>query len=442
MSQSATLDRRRFLKQSAAGAGMLLLPSGIVSGKNSPNHKLNIALIGAGGRATAHFGAVAGENVVALCDVDENHLAAAAKRFAGAKQYVDWRKCLEQKDLDAIVCATTDHTHAHIANWAMQRGLHVYCEKPLANSVEEARVVRATYLANKGKLATQVGTQRHAGNNFKEVRQLIRDGAVGELKEVAAWGDRKLPRPGYLPAQGEPPKHLHYDLWLGPSPLHPYNPGYFDASAPGSNCLNWNMYWDFGSGQVGDMGSHTMDLAWNALDAALPTAAEATGDPFNADVTPVKLAAHFQLPSNDWRPAIKLSWYQGGALPKAPNDQALRGVGHGAMFTGSKGVLVADFGSHVTIPNGTARDARLSRMGVKGGFNFQGEWLAACKGGPEPSCNFDYAGRMIELMLLGLVAYRAGQRIDYDPAAGKVTNHADANALLRRTYRDGWPLVG
>lgn len=442
MNEPSMLHRRQFLKQSAAGFGLLLLPSGIVSGKTSPNGKLNLALIAAGGRATAHFKSVSGENVVALCDVDANALAAAAGKFPAAKHYADWRKCLEHPGLDGVICATTDHIHARVANWAMLRGLHVYCEKPLANSVEEARVVRATYLASKGKLATQVGTQRHAGNNFKEVRRLIREGVIGELKEVAAWGNRQLPKPGYLPALGKPPQNLDYDLWLGSSPFHPYNPGYFDTKGPGTNCLNWNMYWDFGSGQVGDMGSHTMDLAWNALDAELPTTAAATGEPFNPDVSPVKLATHFKIPANSWRPEIILSWYQGGAMPKAPTESALRGIGHGAMFTGSKGVLVADFGSHIIIPNGTPPDQRLSRTGVKGGFDFQGEWLAACKGGPQTSCNFDYAGKMIEMMLLGLVAYRTGTPLAYDPAAGKVTNNSAADALLRAKYRDGWPLVG
>jgi len=190
------------------------------------------------------------------------------------------------------------------------------------------------------------------------------------------------------------------------------------------------------------MGSHTMDLAWNALDADLPTAAMAEGEPLNPDVSPVKLATHFKLPANSWRPGIKLSWYQGGAMPKPPIDSAFRGVGHGAMFTGSKGVLVADFGSHVIIPNGTAADARLSRKGVKGGFDFQGEWLTACKGGLQTSCNFDYAGKMIEMMMLGLVAYRAGATVQYDPAAGKITGNAAADALLRRKYREGWSLVG
>nr|MBP9901148.1 Gfo/Idh/MocA family oxidoreductase [Verrucomicrobiota bacterium] len=301
------MKRRQFLQSlTATGAG-LLLPRTSILGADAPSNKLNIALLGTWGRGEAHFSAISSENVVALCDVNEDHLASGAKRFPGAKTYVDWRKCLDQKDVQAVVCCTADHTHAFVANWAMNRGLHVYCEKPLANSVAEARVVRANYLQNKTKLATQVGTQRHAIENFNRVRELIRDGAIGELQEVCAWGDRKLPKPGYLPAQGEPPDYLHYDLWLGPSPHHPYNPGYF-SGGPGMNCLQWNMYWDFGSGQVGDMGSHTMDLAWNAIDARLPASASGKGDPFNPEVTPVALTMQFEHPANDWRPAIRVSW--------------------------------------------------------------------------------------------------------------------------------------
>jgi predicted dehydrogenase len=442
MSNNKNLHRRQFLKHSVAGAGLLILPSGIVTGQNSPNNKLNIALIGAWGRGKAHHGAAKGENVVAICDVDTDHIDLVAKTFPGATHYTDWRKCLDHKGLDAIICATTDHTHAHIATWAMKRGLHVYCEKPLANCVEEARVARATYLETNGKLATQIGTQRHAGANFEAVRKLIREGAVGELQKVAAWGDRQLRRPGYYPAAGKAPKNLHYDLWIGPSPFHPYNPGYFDDSAPGSNCLNWNMYWDFGSGQIGDMGSHTMDLAWNAIDAELPTRITASGDAYNPDVTPVELQSHFKIPANDWRPEIELSWYQGGAMPKPPIASALRGVGHGAMFTGTKGSIISDFGSHVFIPKDSPADARFSRKGVKGAYNFQGEWIAACKGGPKPACNFEYAGNCIETMLLGLVAYRAGKTLDYDPATGTVTNSTEGNDLLKRAYREGWPLVG
>ena len=442
----ARIQRREFLKSAAAtGAGLLILPNSAVFGANE---RLNIALVGAYGRATAHYDGLADENVVAICDIDEKHLDLAAEKFPKAERYVDWRKCLEQKNLDAVVCCTTDFTHAFVANWAMNRGLHVYCEKPLGNSVEEVRTVRATYLKNKDKLATQVGTQRHAYENFNRVRELILGGAVGELREVCAWGNRQLPRPGYLPAEGAPPETLHYDLWLGPIPDHPYNPGYF-AGKPGANCLSWNMYWDFGSGQIGDMGSHTMDLAWNALDAELPATAEAEGDPFNPEVTPVKLRETFQIPANDWRPAIKLSWHQGGDMPKSPLECVdLDKIGHGAMFKGTRGMIVASFHERILIPNDEHRsdmtyytppapEKVLAPVG-----NFQKEWMNACKTDLKTCCDFDYGGKLIEMMLLGLVAYRAGKTLDYDGAKGEVTNSAEGNDLLSRKYRGGWTLNG
>lgn len=437
------MKRREFLKSAAfTGAAGLILPQTTLFGAAAPGNKLNIALIGTAGRARAHLKAISGENVVALCDVNERNLASAAEKFPEAKTYVDWRRCLEQKDINAIVCCTTDHTHAFIANWAMNRGMHVYCEKPLGNSVEEARVVRATFLKNKNKLATQCGTQRHANENFNRVREMVLDGAIGELQEVSAWGNRQIPKPGYLPAEGDPPEYLHYDLWLGPSPFHPYNPGYFGG------CLKWNMYWDFGSGQIGDMGSHTMDLAWNAIDVALPTSAQGKGDPFNPEVTPVKLETDFEFPANDWRPGIKVSWYQGGAMPEAPAPFIdLKKIGHGAMFEGSQGCLVADFSNRMLYPVGRRANLTYYRPRTEDKLipplgDFQMEWINACKGGLKTSCDFEYSGNLIETMLLGLVAYRVGKKITYDGAAGRVTDNPEANELLRRTYRPGWTLNG
>ncbi|NOS68683.1 MAG: Gfo/Idh/MocA family oxidoreductase [Verrucomicrobia bacterium] len=441
------MKRRQFLKSLAVTGTGLLLPRTPIFGADAAGNKLNIALLGTWGRGEAHFSAISSENVVALCDINEDHLAFGAKKFPGAKTYVDWRKCIEQKDVQAVVCCTADHTHAFAANWAMNRGLHVYCEKPLANSVEEARVVRATYLKNKTKLATQVGTQRHAIENFNRVRELIRDGAIGELQEVSAWGNRKLGKPGYLPAAGEPPANFHYDLWLGPSPFHPYNPDYFSGKS-GMNCLQWNMYWDFGSGQVGDMGSHTMDLAWNAIDAKLPTSAEGKGDPFNPDVSPVALTTRFEHPANDWRPAIRVSWYQGGNMPESPAPSVdLNKIGHGAMFEGSKGTLVSDFNSRILLPLGDKSDMTYYKPRTKGKLipplgDFQKEWINACKGSLKTSCDFEYGGNLIEQMLLGLVAYRVGRKISYDGVTGRVTDNAEANELLHRTYRQGWTLNG
>jgi predicted dehydrogenase len=176
------MKRRNFLNTTAlTGLGLTILPSGVMAGKNSPGNKLNIALIGVWGRGEAHYDSIAKENVVALCDINEARFPDALKRFPNAKTYTDWRKCLEQKDIDAVVICTADHHHAFIANWALNRDMHVYCEKPLAISVEESRVVRANWLTKKDKLATQVGMQRHAMPNFNRVRELIRDGAVGEL---------------------------------------------------------------------------------------------------------------------------------------------------------------------------------------------------------------------------------------------------------------------
>jgi predicted dehydrogenase len=442
------MNRRQLLKAAAVtGSGLLILPSGTLFGQNRPSRKLNVALIGVWGRGLAHYAGLANENVVALCDVNEARFADALKKFPGAKTYVDWRKCLEQKDIEAVVCCTADHTHAHVAMWAMNRGLHVYMEKPIAMSVEECRLVRATYLKNKNKIATQAGTQRHANPNFARVRELVRDGAIGELRGVFAWGNRQLRRPGYLPGEGSPPANFHYDLWIGPSPHHPYNPGYF-SGGPGANCLQWNMYWDFGTGQVGDMGNHTMDLAWNAIDATYPTAIEAKGDPFHPDVTPVELTAHFDHPANDWRPAIRVSWYQGGALPTAPKNYIdLNKLGHGAMFKGAKGILLADFTSRMIIPGSDDADLTYYKGRAKEQVtpplgNFQEEWFNACKGNLKTSCNFDYNGLMTEQMALGLAAYRAGRKLEYDGKTGRVTNDAAANELLKRKYRDGWPLNG
>ncbi len=442
------IQRREFLKSGiATGIGLTILPSGTLSGANAPSNKLNVAMIGTWGRADAHFDAISKENVVALCDVDENHLDYASEKFPRAKRYVDWRKCLEQKDLDAVICCTTDHTHAFIANWALNRGLHCYMEKPLGNTVEEARVVRANYLKNKNKLATQVGTQRHAKPNFERVREMIKDGAIGELTDAYAWGDRQIRRAGYPSAKGTPPKTLHYDLWIGPSPLHPYNPEYFEGG-PGMNCLSWNMYWDFGTGQVGDMGSHTIDLVWNAIDAGLPTTAEGEGEKFNPEVTPVELHTAFDIPANVWRGPVRVHWYQGGMMPQSPRGYVdLNKIGHGAMFKGTKGYVICDFDSRLLIPFGDDADMTYYNRRDKDDVipplgHFQEEWTKACKGNLRTHCDFDYGGKAVEMMLLGLVAYRTGEKFQYDGASGRVTNNDKANALLSRQYRPGWTLNG
>jgi predicted dehydrogenase len=538
--------RRRDLLKTAAAAGLTILKSGTLRGQNAPSNRLNVALIGVWGRGTAHYNVLLNENVVALCDVNDSRTKEALAIFPNAKTYWDWRRCLDQKDVEAVVICTADHHHAFIANWALNRGMHVYCEKPLGITVEEARTVRANYLSKRAKLATQHGTQRHAYPNFERLRELILDGAVGELHTVHGWDSRQLPRPGYPAAEGTAPAFLHYEQWIGPSPYHPYSPQYFGGSS-GLNCLFWNMYRDFGVGQMGDMGAHTMDLLWNAIDAGAPSAIEVdpeVSDKFDPNITPVKLKATFEHPANQWRGPIKVVWYQGGLKPNAPKNYIdVSRIANGAIFEGTKGTILADFTTRVIIPNnddgdltyykrrsgrdtlpligGTGqvtqaaagRGARGNAGGQAGrggvrpalpaGFTslpsaevgangfptiqmldggvpaalglpntnvqnivaaekagrpitagdslFQTDWLDACKGkngaavhgtSSKTHCDFDYSGTMIEQMLLGLVAHRAGKRLEYDAAAGRVTNMVEANDWLKRQYRSGWTLNG
>ena len=536
--------RRDWLKSAAAGAGLTILKSGTLRGQNAPSNRLNIALIGVWGRGTAHYNVLRNENVVALCDVNDNRTKEALEIFPKAKTYWDWRRVLDQKDVEAVIICTADHHHAFITNWAINRGMHVYCEKPLGITVDEVRAVRANYLKNKGRIATQHGTQRHAYPNFERLRELILDGAVGELKTVHGWDSRQLPRPGYPQGEGMPPSFLHYEQWIGPSPYHPYSPQYFGGSS-GLNCLFWNMYRDFGVGQMGDMGAHTMDLLWNAIDAGAPTAIEIdqeVSDKYNPDITPVKLKAMFDHPANSWRGAIKVVWYQGGLKPMPPKNYIdVSRIPNGAIFEGTRGSILADFTTRTIIPNnddgdftyykrrskddlmpliqgtgqrtqasvsagaggrGAGRGPSQPNRALPSGFTanpsadpvangfpvvqlsngipaalmlpnttvdavkaaeaagrgpnlsgdvFQLDWIDACKGknnsivhgtSSKTHCDFDYSGTMIEQMLLGLVAHRAGKRLEYDPATGRVTNSSEANEWLKRTYRSGWTLNG
>jgi predicted dehydrogenase len=535
------MQRRDLLKCGAAG--LTILRSGTLRGQNVPSNKLNVALIGVWGRGTAHYNTLRNENVVAICDVNDLRTKEALQIFPKAKPYWDWRRLLDQKDVEAVVICTADHHHAFIANWALNRDMHVFCEKPLGISVEEARVVRANYLKRKVKVATQHGTQRHAYPNFERLRELILDGAIGELKTIHSWDSRQLPRPGYPKAEGQPPASLHYEQWIGPSPYHPYSPQYFGGTS-GLNCLFWNMYRDFGVGQMGDMGAHTMDLVWNAIDAGAPTAVDVdqeVSDKYDPNICPVKLKVSFEHPANKWRGPVTVVWYQGGLKPEAPKNYLdVERIGNGAIFEGTKGVILADFTSRIIIPNNddgdltyykrrtaeqrlplvagvgqptqavsqsgrrtgggprpgavkptlpsgftampsaqpgpngfpeiqfvdgkipaalglpnssvqTILEAEKSGGASRPGDPFQIEWLDACKGksnsaihgtSSKTHCDFDYSGTMIEQMLLGLVAHRAGKRLEYDGATGRVTNSVEANDYLKRQYRQNWTLNG
>jgi len=434
-------NRRDFLKTGAlAGAGLVVLKSGILEAGQSPNGKLGIAVIGVGGRGGANLGDVKGERIVALCDVNENNLQKAAQQFPGAKTYVDWRQCLDQKDIDAVVCSTTDHTHAFISIWAMNRGKHVYCEKPLANSVHEARTVRETYLRNKNKLATQMGTQIHASDNFRRMVELVRGGAIGTPEDARVWCSRDPKGGDYLPAGGDPPPNLNWDLWIGPSPMHPYNKGYLGG------CLAWNRFWDFGSGQIGDMGSHMMDMAYWALDLSLPTTCKAEGSEPKSNATcPTWLTAEWDHPANGWRPAVKVYWYDGGKKPGVPSkvfnrDEMFKGV----LFKGDKGYLLCDYDYRILMPMGdlTSFQPATKDTLIPPSKGHHAEWIEAAKTDLKTLCNFDYSGALIEHNLLALVAYRVGKPLQWNPANLKAPNCPEADAYIRKQYREGWVLDG
>ena len=469
---NAARIRRRFLARPAAvvSAAPALLRAG-----GSPNNRLNLAIIGVGGRGRVNLngvkarpggglvqtdlGGVRGENVAALCDVDEVTLAKAAREFPGARTYVDWRRCLDQRDLDAVVCSTPDHTHAFICVWVMNRGLSVYCEKPLAVTVEEARVVRQTFLSQRGKIATQMGTQLHATDRFRRVVEMVRHGAIGAPREVRAWCGRRPEGGRYLAAAGAPPPTFHWDLWLGPSPFHPYNPGYLGG------CLKWNRFWDFGGGQIADMGSHILDLAWWTLDLDAPAACRADGSPPEPDTCPRWLHAEWEHPANDWRPAVKVHWYDGGKRPGLPSavfrqvqDAPVSASGvrpadpddvlfKGVLFAGDEGWLITDCNFRVLFPRTGRSDLSYYRAPrpadlIPSSPGHHEEWIEACKTGKPTGSNFDYAGRFIEHNLLALVAYRVGRSIRWDAAGLKAPDCPEADRFIRRTYREGWTLNG
>jgi len=435
------MKRRDMLMAGAAGAGLVVLRAGTLKGADAPSNKLNIAAIGVGGRGRADINGCKSENIVALCDVNEHNLERAAKTFTKAKTYVDWRRCLEQKDIDAVICATTDHTHAFVCTWALNRDKSVYCEKPIATSVEEAHVIRQKYLERKDKVATQMGTQIHASDNYRRMVELIRGGAIGKPIEARVWCSRTPKGGSYLPPQGDPPSHLHWDLWVGPAPFHPYNPGYVGG------CLKWNRFWDFGAGQIGDMGSHMMDMAAWGFDLGLATSCKADGTPFHTDTLPIWLTAEWEHPANDWRPAVKVYWYDGGKKPGMPSKVFNRDeMFKGTIFKGDKGFLICDYGYRILMPTGGDMTHYTSPKSEKDlvpkSPGHHAEWIIGAKTGNPTTCNFDYAGNLVENNMLALVAYRVGKKLQYDPDAMKVTNVPEANPYLKKEYRKGWVLDG
>jgi len=428
------ITRRQFTRSLLTATGGIAIAPALLRGQNL-NQKLNIGIVGVHSRGAANMASVATENIVALCDVDENYLAEAAQKHPQVKTYSDWRTLLEQKDMDAVIVSTTEHTHALASVWAMKRGKHVYCEKPLAHSVYEARVMRQT--STQMKVATQMGTQIHASDNYRRVVELIQSGAIGPVREAHAWVEQGIEGPRSRPQEElSVPKNLNWDLWLGPAPLRPYHSCYFEKRS-----TSWQNWWDFGNGALGDMGSHIIDLPFWALELQYPATIEAEGPlPVRPETYPDQLTVRWEHPARGKRPPVKLSWYDGKQRPKSPAGVDLTQWHLGVMFVGEKGVLVADYNKRILLPEADFKDLQPPEPWLAPSLGHHQEWIHACKTGAPTLCNFDYSGALIEHNLLGAGAFRTGKKLDWDPVELKATNCPEADRFIRRSYREGWTL--
>ena len=430
---SPRLNRRSLLRGAlAGGAGWTILSSGILARGASPNEKLNIAVIGLGGRGGDNLKGLAGQNIVALCDVDDQRAAGAYTSFPKAKKYDDFRKLLDELDqqIDAVVVSTPDHTHAHPSAMALRMGKHLYCEKPLAHAVSECRLL--TDLAREKNLATQLGAQRHTLANMHRVVELVQSGAIGEVREVHAWigGDRGMPD---LPKEFPPvPSHLKWDLWLGPAKFREYSPAYCP--------YNWRFWWDFGTGETGNWGCHILDIPFWGSGLKHCTKVSASGPPVDAERTPKSLHVTYEFPARGDQPPVTLHWYHTKTAPPIVVEGNLPAKGANTLFVGSQGMLICGFGSRQLLPEDKFQDFAPPEPFIPDSPGFYQEWIDACKGGAPATCNFDYSGPMAETVLLGNNAYRVGQGFEWDAKTMTAVDCAAADQYLRPSYREGWPL--
>ncbi|MCP4784010.1 MAG: Gfo/Idh/MocA family oxidoreductase [Fuerstiella sp.] len=423
--------RQAILDTSMAGVGVCSASGASIRADISPNEKLNIALVGAGGRGAANLAGVAGENIIAICDVDERRAAATFDKYPGVRKFHDFRRMLDDMDkqIDAVVVSTPNHIHAPASAMAMRMGKHCYCEKPLTHSVHEARTV--AHIAADSKTATQMGTQIHASGNYRRVVELIQSGAIGPVREVhirLAGGGAAGDRPRETPPV--PPK-LNWDVWLGPAPYRPYHPCYVPH--------DWHYWWDFGGGALGNMGCHYLDLAFWALDLRHPTSIEAKGPAVHPESTPRPMTIRWKFPARGESPPVTLTWEHGQKRTPFWEEHGLPDWAWG-VFVGSKGMLLANYDQHALWPESRFVDFKRPDPTIADSIGHHQEWITACKTGSPTTCNFDYAGAVTETILLGNVAYRCGKKIDWDPVNLKIPNAPEAERFLRRDYRKGWKL--
>src|SRR5579883_1466884 len=467
-------SRRQFLKAGALTATtFMVLPGRVLGlgGATSPNEKLNVAGIGIGGQGASDLSNMESENIVALCDVDQNHAAHVFKKYPSAKQFTDYRKMLdEMKEIDGVVIATPDHLHAFVAMEAIRHGKNVYCEKPLTHSVWEARQLAKA--ARDAKVVTQMGNQGQASKETRRMCELVWSGIIGPVHEVHVWTDRPsnglfneywpqgVARPKDTPAV---PATLNWDLWLGPARERPYNPAYLP--------FKWRGWWDFGTGALGDIGCHSMDPIFRALKLGAPISVQGASTRVNEETFPLGSIVTYQFTARSAdvqannchvtgltgraaggiaMPPCKLTWYDGGLrLPRPETLPEGQKMGdNGKLLVGEKGFILSNVNNQV-FPESCAKEAEALEHTIPTSPGHYKEWIEACKGGKKPGSNFDWAGPLAESVLLGNVALRVQLREDltlcrllWDPAELRFTNLEDANKFVRTEYRAGWTLGG
>jgi len=437
----AKVTRRGFMSAAAAVAGLTIVRRDVLGGPRHvpPSEKLNIAGVGIGGRGAGDLHELASENIVALCDVDQEYAADVFKKYPSAKKYRDFRRMLDsQKNIDAVVIATPDHTHAVIAMTAIKMGKHVYCEKPLAHSILEVR--KLTEAAREAGVATQLGNQGQASEGARLVCEFIWDGAIGPVREIHSWCNRPIsPRGIDRPKETPPvPKTLDWDLWLGPAPRRPYHSCYHP--------FTWRGWWDFGTGVLGDIGCHQFAPIFRALKLGYPTSVEACSSGVNSETAPLASIVRYEFPGRGDMPPLKLTWYDGGLMPARPAElnEGLRfGNADDNLFIGDKGKMLG----HRLIPETKSKEYGRPPRVLPRSPGHHKEWINACKGGDPADSNFDVSGPLTEVVLLGNVALRMGKqlyekglKLYYDGPKMKVTNLPEANKYIRSEYREGWTL--
>ena len=445
-----TLSRRGFIGSSTVAlAGFTVVPAYAVSGLGhiAPSDKLNVAGVGIAGMGRGNLANVAKtENIVALCDVDWGEASAKVfNTYPGAKQYKDFRLMLDnQKDIDAVIIATPDHTHAVISLESMKRGKHVFTQKPLTHTVHEARVLAKA--AKEYKVASQMGNQGQASDGPRRLREMIWDGVIGAIREVHVWTDRPnnglskiyWPQGVNRPVETPPvPQNLDWDLFVGPAPIRPYNSAYHP--------FKWRGWWDFGTGALGDIGCHSLDPVFRALKLKYPTNIQAVSTLVNEETYPSGSMVRYEFPARENMPPVTLTWYDGGLRPmRIPelDEGMVMGTG-GVLYVGDKGKILDD----KILPKSLRESYKIPAPSIPSSPGHEQEWILACKGGPQAGSDFEWAGPLTETVLLGNVALRkelkeklSGQSLNWNPEKFSFSNLPEADRFLHYEYRQGWNL--